>query len=98
MKPVIVVEPPALNPTLPHTSQSPAVRETEVMVLAVAVVKEVAEPLASVPLRSSPTLPLAAESLVAVPTTPVVLENAILGAVNAPVSVPPLSFRNPLAA
>ena len=42
---VVVVVPPVLKPMNPLTSQSPAVSEIEVTVLAVAVVSDVAAPV-----------------------------------------------------
>jgi hypothetical protein len=70
-----------------HTSQSPAVRDIDVILAGVTVVRETADPEAIVELTYSPTLPAVALSFVTVPTIPFVPLNEMLGAVSAPVSV-----------
>ena len=61
-----VVDPFGRVETEPHTSQSPAVKEIEVILAGVLVVNETAEPEATLLDNNSPTLPAAALSLVAV--------------------------------
>jgi hypothetical protein len=70
-----------------HTSQSPAVRDIDVILAGVTVVRETADPEAIVELTYSPTLPAVALLFVTVPTIPFVPLNEMLGAVSAPVSV-----------
>ena len=57
----------SVNPVLPNTSQSPAVKEMLVMVAAVAVVNVTALPETRVLVTNSPTYPAGAESFVLVP-------------------------------
>jgi len=82
----VVLMPPALEvkfvvdvlliPTIPKTSQSPAVREILVIVLpetaVVAVVRDTAEPTATDEDITSPTLPALTLLFVVVPTIPAV--------------------------
>lgn len=75
---VCVVVVAGLSPHAPLTSQSPPVRLIEVMVLAVAVVRDKPEALATEADMNSPTTPAAALSLVVVPVSPLEL---IVGAV-----------------
>ena len=63
---VTLVVPAAIKPTLPRTSQSPAVRESEVTFTAVPVVAATGLPDVTAELINSPSRPAAALSLVAV--------------------------------
>jgi hypothetical protein len=64
-----VVEPP-VNQTSPHTSQSPAVKEIDVILAATPDDKDMALPINNTELTNSPTLPDAALLLVVVPIIP----------------------------
>lgn len=81
---VKTVVPPPLNPTFPHKSQSPAVRDIDVTSLAVILTRETAEATAIVLVTNSPTLSAAALLLVVVPMIPEVLEKVKLVADAAP--------------
>lgn len=81
---VVVVVTSGSVQTEPHTSQSPAVREMDVMSLKAPLVVEIAPAANTVLDTNSPTLPVAALLLVTVPMTSPVLENARLVAEAAP--------------
>lgn len=82
---LITVPAPATVPIKVSTSQSPAVREIEVIVFAEGEVIETAEPLATEADTYSPTTPEDASLFVGVPITPLVVGlNVMLVAVAAP--------------
>jgi hypothetical protein len=69
---------------IPQTSQSPAVKEIEVISADTVEVNETAAPTSTVLDISSPTLPAAASLFVVVPMMPEVLLNVMLVALAAP--------------
>lgn len=94
---IITVVPAGKKLTCPHTSQSPAVREIEVTLAAVAVVRETAEPLATEAVRTSPTLPAFALSAAVVPLMPLVVEGVIRPVALRVVKAPVLAVVAPIA-
>jgi len=86
---VVFVVPPPLKPSVPKTSQSPAVSEMLVIVLGALLTKETAAPMATDDVITSPTLPAFAALFVVVPTIPAVCDGVIVLlaviVVNAPV-------------
>jgi len=76
---VQVVVAPSENPTVPPTSQSPAVREMDVTVFATVVARLTADPIGTFELTYSPIYPAAALSFVAVPRISAVVGCAATG-------------------
>lgn len=80
-----MVVPAGIYPTRPLTSQSPAVKEIDVIFVPVPLVSETGAPEPTVEAIYSPTLPAPAESFVVVPTMPPVVGlKVMLVAVAAP--------------
>lgn len=75
--PATTVDPPVTIPTLPQTSQSPAVSEIEVTLALALLVNATADPEGTFDDTNSPTLPAFALLFVVVPTMPAVCEGVI---------------------
>lgn len=87
------VPPVAANATLPHTSQSPAVRLMLAVLAGVALVREIAPEVLG---TYSPMLPAFALSFVAVPTMPAVLDGVIVLVAWSVVNLPAAAVVDPI--
>lgn len=85
------------KPTVPVTSQSPAVSEIEVTLAVVFVVSATADPAATVLLTNSPTLPALALLFVVVPTMPAVWLGVIVEVADKVVNAPAAGVVPPIA-